>query len=62
MKTKNIPIAANKQKYFNAGKIVVAPIAKASKSVTEVIVIATPALRWPASEGKSLFCSHNARI
>ena len=43
MKTKNIPIAANKQKNFNAGKIVVAPMAKANKSVTEVIVMATPA-------------------
>ena len=43
MKTKNIPIAANKQKDFKAGKIVVAPMAKANKSVTEVIVMATPA-------------------
>ena len=43
MKTKNIPIAANKQKDCKAGKIVVAPMAKASKSVREVIVIATPA-------------------
>ena len=43
MKTKNIPIAANKQKYFKAGKIVEAPMAKANKSVTEVIVMATPA-------------------
>ena len=43
MKTKNIPMVIFKQKYFTIGKIVVAPIPKAIKSVTDVIVMATPA-------------------
>ena len=38
-----IPIAAYIQKDLSAGKIVVAPIPNAMKSVMDVIVMATPA-------------------
>ena len=38
-----MPIEAYRQKNLKAGKIVVPPIAKATMSVKEVMVIATPA-------------------
>ena len=37
-----MPTAAKKQKDLKAGRIVVPPEAKATTSVTEVIVMATP--------------------
>ena len=40
--TAKIPSDAYAQKFPNAGKTDVAPMPKASKSVTDVIVIATP--------------------
>ena len=43
MKTKNMPSVTFIQKYFTIDMLVVAPNPKAHKSVTDVIVMATPA-------------------